>query len=310
MPIDRRISLHKLTVLSLVVELDSVSRAAERLMVSQPVVSAHLRSLEEAFDCAIWETRGGRRRLTTAGRAVLRFAHQTLRATGELERHLEGVAAAGTKITLSASVSVGSYRLATVLARLLLANPTVEVRQQITDVARIVDLTAAGTVDFGLVLGDAALGEHSSFNRRLLELHEIGREQLVLLSAPGFWPQGVAMPVEMLSGIDLIDGHGADGVDATVSSALAAAGVEVSIGMELGDPEAVKRVLTYGGFVAFLPLSAAAKELERGELEIVGLDWAPLEVPVNLLVRAGRELSGPERDLVDAMRADYAAVLE
>ncbi|WP_219412377.1 helix-turn-helix domain-containing protein [Pseudonocardia nigra] len=48
MKLDNRISLQKLEVLCLVVELGGVHRAAERLFVAQPVVSAHLRPCRSA----------------------------------------------------------------------------------------------------------------------------------------------------------------------------------------------------------------------------------------------------------------------
>jgi len=47
MAIDQRITLHKLEVFELVVELGGVSRAVDRLFVAQPVVTAHIRSLEQ-----------------------------------------------------------------------------------------------------------------------------------------------------------------------------------------------------------------------------------------------------------------------
>src|SRR4051794_16458889 len=45
--LDSRITLHKLEVFDLVVECGSVSRAADQLYISQPVVTAHIRSLEQ-----------------------------------------------------------------------------------------------------------------------------------------------------------------------------------------------------------------------------------------------------------------------
>ena len=67
---DTRVTLTKLEVFSLVVELGGVSRAAEHLYVSQPVVSAHVRSLEERVGARLFYREGHHLVLTEAGRAV------------------------------------------------------------------------------------------------------------------------------------------------------------------------------------------------------------------------------------------------
>jgi DNA-binding transcriptional LysR family regulator len=300
MTLDRRISLHKLAVFSLVVELGSVSRAAEQLMVSQPVVSAHLGSLETALRCPLLKWSGGRRRLTPAGTAVHRFAQDALRATRELEREL--ARCSGTRaepIALAASMALGSYRLAPVLARFLAAHSAIEVHGQIADLRRIVAATTTGAVDFGLVLGEPP-GTDPALDATLL-----GFEPLVLLGAPGEtgWPGPLA--VNAISELRLVEGHGADGSDDTVRQALQALGVTYRVAMELGHPEAVKRVVRQGGFQAFLPLCTAAAELERGELEILAVEELSLAVPVYLLLRVGQEPSDAEQELIDGLQAEY-----
>ena len=58
--LDQRISLQKLEIFCLVVDLGGVGRAAEHLFVAQPVVSAHLRTLQERLGAELLY-RDGRR---------------------------------------------------------------------------------------------------------------------------------------------------------------------------------------------------------------------------------------------------------
>jgi DNA-binding transcriptional LysR family regulator len=109
MALDSRVTLHKLEVFSLVVELGGVSRAAEQLFVSQPVVSAHIRSLEQRVGARLFYREGRHLRLTEAGRAVHGWANDVLTHTRELSRHLDGLSD-GTQgsVVVGASMSVGS----------------------------------------------------------------------------------------------------------------------------------------------------------------------------------------------------------
>ena len=70
MALDSRVTLHKLEVFSLVVELGGVSRAAEQLFVSQPVVTAHIRSLEQRVGARLFYREGRNLRLTESRCAI------------------------------------------------------------------------------------------------------------------------------------------------------------------------------------------------------------------------------------------------
>jgi LysR family transcriptional regulator, low CO2-responsive transcriptional regulator len=298
--LDPRISLQKLAVLSLVVELGSVSRAAEQLMVSQPVVSAHLRSLERALGCSLFERRGGRRVLTEAGAAVHRWALQTLRSTRELERRIAATSGGDPGfIVLGASMSLGTYRVSRVLAGFLLERPGLVAREHAADNRGIVEASAAGTIDFGVVLGDpgAENGE--------IDAEHIGDEPLVLLAAPQTLQGRTAIAVDELRTASLVAVHEGHGADDVVGRALDAVRVQPRLTMELGHPEAVKRVLRESTAVAFLPLSTATAEIERGELRVVDVEGMSLAVPVYVVSRAGRGLFGIEREFVEQLRAAY-----
>ena len=104
--LDTRITLYKLEVFDLVVELGSVSRAADQLFVSQPVVTAHIRSLEQRIGGRLFYRKGRQLVLTEAGRAVHAWARDVLTHTHELSRHLDGLSDGSRgSVVLGASMS-------------------------------------------------------------------------------------------------------------------------------------------------------------------------------------------------------------
>ncbi|MDD5028809.1 MAG: LysR family transcriptional regulator, partial [Rhodoferax sp.] len=63
----------------------SVSKAAEKLFVTQPAVSMQLRQLEDAFGLALVEPQGRNIRLTVAGEAFLAYATRAMAQFKDLE---------------------------------------------------------------------------------------------------------------------------------------------------------------------------------------------------------------------------------
>lgn len=90
--LDNRISLQKLEIFCLVVELGGVGRAAEHLMVAQPVISSHLKSLRQRLPLEIFERDGRNLRLTEAGESAYAWAKDVLGRTEKMTREIDGIA--------------------------------------------------------------------------------------------------------------------------------------------------------------------------------------------------------------------------
>jgi len=59
---------------------NSFSRAAEKLFVTQPAISAKIRSLEEEVGARLFDRSGGKVSLTAAGKAFQKYAEEALEA--------------------------------------------------------------------------------------------------------------------------------------------------------------------------------------------------------------------------------------
>lgn len=76
--------LYQLRSFAAVAELGNLTRAAERLHLSQPAVSAHIKALEEVLDVVLFERGPGGMSLTAAGRLLLREAENVMAAAQQL----------------------------------------------------------------------------------------------------------------------------------------------------------------------------------------------------------------------------------
>ena len=85
------IDLTKLQTFIQVVQSSSFSEAAERLHLSQPTISHHIKTLEQDLGLELFDRAGGRLRLTQAGAILLPRARKLLRDAIELQQLFESL---------------------------------------------------------------------------------------------------------------------------------------------------------------------------------------------------------------------------
>ena len=303
MAIDLRISLRKLEVLSLVVQLGGVGRAAEHLFVAQPVVTAHIRSLEERLGAKLFYREGRQMHLTEAGQAVHRWAEEVLTRTRELERYLAGISDGkqGT-VVLGASMSVGSYELPSVLATFRATHPGVDLRLGVSDTEHAIEDTRAGVLDFAVVVSDEQLELPG------MEVERVGSDEIVLVAAPGGEPHDDTISTEVLRGLPFIDAPEGIVRRKFVDRQLRQLGVrDRNVVLQLGHPEAMKRATRDGLGVTLLFRSAVREELAAGLLREIRVEGADLAVPLYIVFRKGKTFSPLHWALIEEIRRVFAA---
>ncbi|HAA02176.1 MAG TPA: LysR family transcriptional regulator, partial [Syntrophobacteraceae bacterium] len=81
--------IHRLEVFCKVVELQSFTKAAAVVLLSQPTVSEHVRSLEELLGEKLLDRLGREVLPTPAGRILYRYAQNIIRLRGEAVQAIE-----------------------------------------------------------------------------------------------------------------------------------------------------------------------------------------------------------------------------
>jgi DNA-binding transcriptional LysR family regulator len=299
-PLDTRITLHKLEVLALVVEHGSVSRAAEQLFVSQPAVTEQLRSLEARVGQRLFYREGRALRLTEAGEAVHAWAQEVLTHTRSLGRRLDGLSDGmrGSAL-IAASMSVGSYLLPEALAAFRRRRPNVHLTLELTPEA--LEGTLGGRYDFAVVAFDAEPGAPG------LEGELLGEEPLVVVGAPQEVTPLGTVDVADLAAMPFVESPPGLLRRSLVDRRLAQAGIaRREVVMELGHPEALKRAAESGLGVTVLFRSAVERELTAGRLAELPVRGLRLSLPIYLVRRRAKVLSAAQEDVAAAIR-DHVA---
>lgn len=297
---DTRITLRKLEIFELVVELESVSHAADKLWLAQPVVTSHIRSLEEKLGVTLFKRQARRMELTEAGVAVHIWAADVLRRTAEVTRDLEGLADGSRgSISVGASFTIGSYALPPVLAAFRRDRPQVAVKLDVADYRKVITEVEASIYDFGVI---AAPGNPAS--RRVIS-ERIGSDPMVAIASPGSGLGNSVLTREEFADLPFIE----IARHAAMDRELDRAGIRPhEITLDLGHPEAVKRAVQEGLGVSVLFRSAVVNELEAGTLHEVEIEEVDIALDVFVVYREGKQFAIAHRDLLETIRAHFASV--
>jgi DNA-binding transcriptional LysR family regulator len=281
-----------------VARLNSVSRAAETLYVTQPTLTARLHALERELGERLFVRARHGMRLTDAGRAFMPYAERAVRALREGRRAIEELETghAG-QLQLAAAPAVSTYILPAVLENFVAAHPRVEVAVK----------TGHSEDVLRMVLSDQAqVGLGRALRHPDVVLQPFYEEELVLVVAPDhpFARQGKATMAE-LGSEQLIMFDRTSSYYEITHAAFLAAGVSLRGMMELDNIEAAKKMVERALGVALLPGTAVSRELAAGALARVELsDGAPIR---RSIVAMRRRDAGEPSGVVEAFLESLSA---
>lgn len=163
-----------------VVEQQSFTRAAQKLNISQPTVSLHIRRLEEHFETILIRRSKKQKELkvTYAGTIVYNSAKKikslwqfTELSVSELGKEIKG------KLSIGASLTIGEYFLPEFLGRFVKRYPQLDIEVVIDNTEKISSLLLNNKIDVGLVEGvvsDKSFRKEGFYKDRLVLIGPLG----------------------------------------------------------------------------------------------------------------------------------------
>jgi len=280
-------NLQNLRVFLKVAELEHITRASERLGLSQPAVTKTIQSLEHEIGLDLVERQGRRIALTHAGRMLQGYARQLFSLEREMEEALNTLRdVEGGEVTIAANTTTGVYLLPPIVARFHKRYPQVTLNISILNSQEIVEETLNWSSDIGLVEGDPMWLPSE------LKVEVFSYDELVLVVAPTHhWNKLSVVTPQMLADGELLVREQGSGVREVIEQALHAHGVKIHPLLTLTDNEAIKQMVMSGVGAAMISHLTTKRELATSDLvrlPVVGLDLRP---QLSLILRADKQLS-------------------
>lgn len=278
------VTLRQLQVFEAVARLESFSRAAEALFLTQPAVSMQVKQLEEAAGLPLIEQAGKRIRPTEAGERVAQLARRIageMRQTAEALAAMKGVEAGSVAIAV---VSTAIYFAPHVLASFAKRHPGVRVRMVEANREHVLQLLAENEVDLAC-MGEVPDG--SGLEAAYFADHPLG------VVAPPDHPLAVqrAIAPADLAGQVFVMREAGSGTRRAMERYFSEYGVQVRSGMEVTSNETAKQAVMAGLGLGFLSLHTVGFELSTDRLRVLDVRDLPVRRRWNLAWRQDKRLA-------------------
>lgn len=277
--------------------LGNVSRAAQALFLTQPAITARLKSLESDLGVELFVRTSRGMRLTDAGRSFLPYAERTL-ATIDEGRQLLTNLRQGTigALVVAAAPAVSTYVLPRVLHAFRTTHPNVRLGVRTGHTEEVLEM---------VLRGEAHIGIGRPIRHADIELVPLfDDEMLLVVSARHPFATRGKVSMAELAGERLVLFDRTSSYHDLTSSLFRQAGVVPASTLELDNVEAAKKMVQQGLGVALLPRMALASELKARSLRPVRLTGAPaVRRPIVALRRkdAGTPI-GPVAAFLDVLK--------
>ncbi len=295
------INLHQLKIFHTVARSGSFSKAAAKLLISQPSVSIQVGELERQFGVELFEPAGKSVRLTEAGRILDEYAARILGLIDETRRAIDDVKGLHRgHLLIGATQTPGTYLLPPLLGRLKEQYPHLEITFRIGGARQIQEMLLHHDLDLGLVGWKVTFPD--------LETVPVVTDELVLVVAPSH--RFAALPavgIGDLSGEPFILRERGSEHREIVDDALHRAGVHITPALELEGVELVKRAVAANLGISLLSRLTVEDEVASGRLRTVPVRGLRIERVISAVYHKDRRLPRVAQAFVDLLTPPGAA---
>jgi DNA-binding transcriptional LysR family regulator len=298
--------LRQLEYFVTVADEQNFTRAAERLHVAQPGISAQIRQLERELGQPLLDRAGRVTTLTEAGKAVLPFARAALDAVAGAREAVDELAG-----LLRGHVSVGmvvqcaALDLPGLLAGFHQRYPAIEITLAEDNSDRLADGVRDGSYDLAFIGTSAA-------DPPGLSLQVVADEPVVAAFSGTPKSSGAAefagrdwVTLAEIARHTVISLPPGTGLRSAVDGAYASIGLRPHIAFEASDPRMLARLAAHGLGLAFLPASVAAAH--GADLHVLTIRDPEIRGRLALAWRADDPVSPAARALIAHARTTFPA---
>lgn len=269
-----------------VVEEKSISKAANKLHLSQSALSQMIQKLEEDFGHALLHRSNRGVTITTTGEIVLKYAHHIIKNFERMQEEINLASEQQNRITIAGIWSLASYSLPCLLYRIKKKFPEMSFELEASSAKDILSDIKDDSTDFGFI-------DYVDEKETDLLFHQIGREKVVLIAKHDYKTKDI-VTVKDLPNLELILCTKNSNICANIEEALKAEGKNIkdlNVIFNSDTLSAVKQSVLNGFGMAFVPYEAVKHELYEKSIKIINVEGLTLDFDIYMVSKKTKNLS-------------------
>lgn len=296
-------TLHQLRVFETVAQTGSITRAAERLHMSQPAVSIQLKHLQQHFGLPLTEVVGRRLRLTQAGHELHAHVADLDARLRDMEAAMDELRGAVRGRLRCSVVSTGTYFIPYILGAYREAHPGIDFQLQMTNRDTALRHLESDEADMAVV---SILPDDLE-----VESLPIMDNPLVVVASPQLEvPETTApLPLAALAELPIILREPGSGTRIVMLDLFGRHGLSPRIPYEFDTNEAIKQAVMAGLGVSVISRLSLKNELRHGALREIPVEGFPLTTRWRLIWMKRKRLSPAARSFLAFLEANREAIM-
>lgn len=290
-------NFNQLQVFHIAAGENSFTRAADKLHLTQPGISKHIKDLEESYGTPLFDRVGRRLVLTQAGEILYEATQKIFHIIDETKTKINDLDFLYTgHLRIGASITLGIYVLLPFIKEFKNLYPAIEVLLDVSLSKEVVDKVTSNRLDIGF------LGAPVEDERLIME--EFIDDELILILPPNHkWVHRKIIDIDELKSEPFLLSRSGSGTRTILEDRLRKLGITMKA-MELGHTESIKRAVEAGLGVSILSKTVVERELSLGHLKTVKLKGINLKRKFYYAYHKDKYLSKAVKALLSLILAD------
>jgi len=292
-------TLHQLKIFVKVTELQSITRAAEELYLTQPAISIQLKKLQDQFDLPLTEVIGRQLFITDFGKEIAKRSRKILDEVDGIKYTVDqykGLLTGKIKISI---VSTAKYALPYFLKPFMDLHPGIDISIDVSNKEKVVESLVKNETDFAMV---SLLPENIKMNT--VELME---NRLYLVSSENA-NVDIKEPKD-LEKVTLLFREKGSATRRAMEHFLESHDIKIGKSIQLVSNEAIKQAIIAGIGASVVPLIGLRLALESKEIKIFPLKDLPVVTNWYLASLQDKKLTPAQMALVKYIEDNKANIV-
>jgi len=289
--------LHQLSLFLAVAETGSISAAARLRNISQPVLSLHVRSLEEYFEVPLLDRIGRGVQLTEAGQLLVQKIRAVLGSVQEMKDGMvEWKSLSRGFLKIGGSTTPGVYLLPKILGQFKVQFPGIELDLLIGNTAQVEQWVMENTLSLGVI------GKKTT----VIDLDAVPfvKDELVVIAPRNhLLVKRKSIRTKDLPDYPFIIREEGSNTRQTYEDVLKKKGIKLNIALELGSTEAIKQAVSAGLGISIVSPLCIQSERKHKDLHILRVSDADFVRQFHIISLRGKHLSPGTQRFLDQLKA-------